>query len=42
MELGEQALIHKPDFLKKIVFYFTMNILNPLVLDTPKPGFYAA
>jgi hypothetical protein len=41
MELGELALIQKPDFFKKNLFSFTSNILNPLVLDAPKPGFYA-
>lgn len=41
MELGELAHIQKPDFLKKKIS-FTINILNPLVLDAPKPGFYAA
>jgi hypothetical protein len=42
MELGELALIQKPGFLKKTVFFTTRNNLNALVLDAQKPGFYTA
>ena len=42
MELGELALIQKPDFLKKTRCFFTKNNLNALVLDAQKPGFYTA
>jgi hypothetical protein len=42
MELGEFALIQKPDFLTKTRFIFTKNNLNALVLDAQKPGFYTA
>jgi len=42
MELGELALIQKPDFLKKTGFFTTTNNLNALVLDAQKPGFYTA
>ena len=42
MELGEVALIQKPDFLKKTGLFTTMNNLNALVLDAQKPSLYAA
>jgi hypothetical protein len=42
MELGELALIQKPDFLKTTWFFFSENNLYALVLDAQKPGFYTA
>ena len=42
MELGELALIQKPDFFKKTWSFTTTNNLNALVLDAQKPRFYTA